>query len=72
MSIILDTPDQIAAYQLLALRGRLSLEVKGLRFKEGSTSAYLKRTYGYKGSKAKVLELFENDLRAAGVLSDAH
>lgn len=70
MTFVLDTPDQIQAWYLLSMRSRLSLEIKGLKFKDGSTYAHIKRTYGYKGNRQSVLEQFEKDLRECGVLRE--
>jgi len=53
--MILDTPDAIARYQLCAVKGRLNLEIKGLKFRGGSAYAAAKRLYGVKGSREKVL-----------------
>jgi hypothetical protein len=70
MTFVLDTPDQIQAWYLLSMRSRLKLEISGLKFKDGSTYAHIKRTYGYKGSRESVLEQFEKDLRECGVLRE--
>jgi hypothetical protein len=43
--IILDTPDKIEAFRLLAMHGRLKLEMKGLRFRI-STFAAARRELG--------------------------
>lgn len=66
--IVIDTPEGIEAYRLLAIRGRLKLELKGIRFRGGSTFAYVKREYGFKGRNASVLEQYEQMLREKGVL----
>lgn len=73
-AIIVDTPEGIEAFRLLAIRGRLELEKSGLKFRpipgHGSTHAYVKNTFGFKGTIAsgKVLEQFEAHLREIGVL----
>ncbi len=36
MAQVADTPEKIARFRLLALYGRLKLEVRGLRFKRGT------------------------------------
>jgi len=54
--MILDTPDAIARYQLAVIKGRLKLEIKGMKFSRGETAyAAAKRLYGVKGSREKVL-----------------
>lgn len=68
--IILDTPDQIEAYRLLAIKSRLKLELLGMRFKDGSTFAYVKRTYGFKGNRQKVYDQYVSMLKEKGVLTD--
>lgn len=68
---VIDTPDGIAAWYLLSWRGRLKLEIKGLKFKDGSTYAFLKKRYGFKGNRQSVLEQYETMLREWGVLTDA-
>lgn len=67
---MLDKPDQIRAWYLLSWRSRLKLEIKGIRFKDGSTYAHIKREFGFKGNKEKVLEQYEAHLRGLGVLRD--
>lgn len=71
MSFMLDTPEQIEAWYLLSWRSRLKLEMKGLKFKDGSTYAFLKKRYGFKGNRQSVLDQYEAMLREAGVLKDA-
>lgn len=65
--LVIDTPEGIRAYRLLALRAALGLEVKGMR---GRFNAYatIKKEFGLKGSKAKVYELYEAKLRELGIL----
>ena len=54
-----DTPEQIDAFRLRALRGALKLETLGMR--RGGRSAYsiVKEEFGFKGNKQKVLEQLE-------------
>ena len=48
---------QITYHQILVQRGALRLEVAGMRHSSGrSVYAYVKQTYGFKGSKQRVLE----------------
>lgn len=68
---MIDTPDGIEAWYLLSWRSRLKLEMKGLKFKDGSTYAFLKKRYGFKGNRESVLAQYEAMLREAGVLKDA-
>lgn len=66
---VIDTPEGIDAYRLLALRQALKLEIKGLRRSRGpSAFAMIKKEQNLKGSKAKVLEQYEKILREKGVL----
>ena len=68
--IICDTPESIEAFRLLAIRGRLKLELRGLKFKGRSLNSSVKRKYGFNGNKQKVLAQFEAMLREKGVLID--
>jgi hypothetical protein len=43
--VMLDTPEQIQMFALLQCRGRLQLELKGLRFKQSTIQA-INRAYG--------------------------
>lgn len=43
-------------FHLLQLKYALKLEIVGLRHSQGSVYAYIKRLYGFKGSKQKVLD----------------
>lgn len=45
-------------FHLLQLKYALALEIKGLKHSRGSVYAYVKRSYGLKGSKQSVLEQF--------------
>jgi hypothetical protein len=67
--MIADTPEKINAYMLLALRGALKMEVLGMKNSKGhSANQIVKKQFGFKGSKEKVLEQFTNYLTNAGVL----
>lgn len=68
-SIVL-TGDGIVAYRLLALRSALKLEVIGLRSSRWSAYATVKREFGLKGNKARVLMQFETYLRNLEILVD--
>lgn len=65
--LVIDTPDGIRAYRLLALRAALGLEIKGLK---GRVNAYatIKKEFNLKGSKQKVYDLYEAKLREMGIL----
>ena len=56
---VYDTPEQIDAFRLRALRGALKLEILGM--KRGGRSVYsiIKEEYGFKGNKQKVLQQLE-------------
>ncbi len=56
-TIIVETPEQFRLYTLLRLKSALKLECAGLRHSRGH-SAYgiTKKSFGFKGSRAKVLE----------------
>lgn len=46
----------VSFFHLLQLRSALGLEIKGLKNSRGSAYAYIKKTFGYKGSKQKVYD----------------
>lgn len=55
----LNTPDQIRAAGILQLRTRLKLETKGMTCRGASAYQIIKARFGFKGSKAKVLDQLE-------------
>ena len=57
-SIMLNTPGSIAMFRLLSLKYRLKIELAGIKFRGGSTFAYVKREFGLKGNKQKVYDQF--------------
>jgi hypothetical protein len=57
--MILDTPDQIAVARMLTLRKGLQLEIKGMRHSGRSCYSIIKRDFGLTGTRARVLEQFE-------------
>ena len=66
----LTTPDQINAFALLSLKGRLKLESLGMKGRGASDLSQVKRITGLKAKTAKdMLPLFEDYLREKGVLS---
>tara|TARA_Y100000768_G_scaffold330226_1_gene268812 strand:- start:1733 stop:1927 length:195 start_codon:yes stop_codon:yes gene_type:complete len=54
-----DTPEQIDAFRLRALRGALKLEILGMRRGGRSVYSIVKEEFGFKGNKQKVLEQLE-------------
>jgi hypothetical protein len=75
--LIADTPAKVAAYRLLALKGALKLETKGLQMSRGVRASVIARDELKKAgkpapaNKVKLLEAFEAYLREIGVLIDA-
>jgi hypothetical protein len=65
---MIDTPEGIEAVRLLSIKGRLKLELMGLRFKGGSTFAHVKREFGFKGSRQKVYDQYIAMLKERGIL----
>jgi hypothetical protein len=54
------TGEHISLYVMLAQRGALSLEIKGLKMCRGrSAYALVKRAHGFKGNKQSVLAQLE-------------
>lgn len=43
-------------FHLLQLKYALILEIKGLRHSQGSAYAYVKKRFGFKGNKQRVLD----------------
>lgn len=58
-SIAITTPEGIAAYRMLALKGMLKLEMLGMGRRGVSAFAIIKREFGLKGSKQNVFEQFQ-------------
>ena len=48
--------ENIALWRLLTMKAALKLEVAGMRHSQGSVYALVKREFGFKGNKARVLE----------------
>jgi len=70
MATVINTPEGISAFRLLSIRGRLELELSGLRFKGGSTFVVVKREFNLKGSRQKVYDDYCAMLRERGILSN--
>jgi hypothetical protein len=69
-TIVLDTPAQINAFRLLALRGALKMESVGLKRRGPSALTLVKKETGIKARTAKdALPLFEAHLRGLGILA---
>jgi hypothetical protein len=60
----------VIMWYLVSWKYRLGLEIKGIGFRGGSTYAFLKKTFGYKGSRQSVLDQYTADLKEAGYLTD--
>ena len=57
--MILDTHDQIAVARMLTLRKGLQHEIQGMRHSGRSCYSIIKRDFGLTGTRARVLEQFE-------------
>jgi hypothetical protein len=69
-SISLDQPWQIQAYRLITMYQGLKAEVKGFRLtSKVNCFALVKREFGLRGTKVKVLAEFKALLQEHGVLS---
>lgn len=56
MTTILTTPSQIEGFQMLARKGALHSEIRGLKRRGQSAYSICKQVYGLKGNKQKVYE----------------
>jgi hypothetical protein len=66
----LTTPEQISAYRLITMYHGLKAEVKGFRMtSKVNCFALVKREFGLRGTKVKVLAQFKAMLQEAGILS---
>lgn len=55
-----DTPEGIELYRILTLKQALKLEIKGMKLSRGINAATIvKREFGFKGNKKKLLEQLE-------------
>ena len=68
--IVCDTPESIEMFCLLSMRGRLRLEIIGLKFRGRTTYSIIKEKFGFRGSKAKVLKLLEEHINAKWPTTD--
>ena len=55
MGDTLDTPAQLAEFRVHALRSALWLETKGMKRRGPSAYSIVKREFGFKGNKVRVL-----------------
>lgn len=71
-TIVLSTPDQIQAYQLLTLLSGLKLESKGMKISRGiSCRKIVKERFGIKFRDInKVISAYEDILVSMGVITD--
>jgi len=69
MNIMLDKPEEIAVARLLTLRQGLKMEMIGLRLTSKAPTCYsiIKKEFGFRGNKAKVLQQLENFLEEIGL-----
>ena len=56
MSGVLTDPDDIKLFRMCSLRAALKLETLGMRRGGASVYSIVKKEFGYKGSKQKVLD----------------
>lgn len=54
------TGKEIDSYRICALRGALKLEIAGMRRRGPSAYSIIKKEFGFKGSKTRVLEQLTN------------
>lgn len=67
----LTEPHEINAFRLLSLKGRLKMELLGMKFRGGSTFAMVKREFGFKGKKLFVYCQYLDMLVEKGILESA-
>lgn len=68
-TIVCDTPDKIRMFSLLSMRGRLKLEMKGMRFKSVrgmTTASVIKKMFGLpKGCRnQKAMDRLEEEIES--------
>lgn len=62
-SVSISGEKNIQLFRMIALRGKLQLEMKGLKGRGQTAYSIIKKEFGFKGSRQKVLEQF-NELIA--------
>ena len=68
-SFSLTEPHQIAAYRLITMYHALKADVKGFKMTRINVFAIIKKEFGLKGSKVKVLAEFKAILQENDILS---
>lgn len=67
---MITTPEGIEAFRLLSIKGRLSLELKGMRFSSRrSTFSHVKEQFGFKGNNQKIYDQYIQMLKERGILA---
>jgi hypothetical protein len=68
MSIIIDTPEGIEAYRMMAIHARLKIEMKGLKFRVNTFSA-VRRELGMtsRAPRKTAIEAWEKKMTEAGI-----
>ena len=62
--MIIDKPEQIELYQMLVLRSALKLEMLGMKMSKGRTAySAIKHLFNLKGSRQKVLDIFNEIIK---------
>ena len=56
------TGEHITLFHLLQLKYALRLEIRGIKNSRGSVYAYVKRNFGFRGNKEKVLAQLEEKI----------
>lgn len=65
------TGEHIDMYRLLVLKSALKLEMLGIKHSAGSVYAIVKKEFGFKGNKQKVLEQLEAYIKEKEVPNDS-
>jgi hypothetical protein len=63
------TGAHIEWFALMFLRARLQMEIKGLKFRR-STYAYIKRRFGFRGTRERVLAQLEGHIATIRASAD--
>lgn len=58
-AVVLDTPEAINAFRVLALKAALSMEIQGMKRRGRSVYSIVKEEFGFKGNRQKVLAQLE-------------
>jgi hypothetical protein len=61
-TVTADTPEKIALFRLITLKGALKLEVLGMTRRGRSVYSIIKEEYGFKGNKKSVLKQLEQKI----------